>query len=70
MAQSPLSTESPLDLEQLRETLRAMSNKELLKFGREALDKSSFSVQVEEARAEVKRRKGPYYSREPGLKRR
>ena len=62
---SHLSAKSPIDLEQLRARLRGMSDRELLKFGRATLNMSNlgkpprevFVLQLEEARAEVKRRK-------------
>jgi hypothetical protein len=59
---SHLSQETPIDLEQLRERLRKMSDSELRRFGRAALDvcephREVFVIQLEEARAEWKRRK-------------
>ena len=63
---SHLSKETPIDLDELRERLRKMSDRELLRFGRAALDACKphrgnppreLSVQVEEARAEYRRRK-------------
>jgi hypothetical protein len=66
---SHLSQESPIDLEQLRARLRKMSDEELLKFGKASASMctlhanlgkpphQAFVVQLEEARAEWKRRK-------------
>ena len=66
---SLLSAQSPIDVEQLRARLREMSDKELMRFGRAAVSMCSpranvgktprevFVQQLEEARAEVKRRK-------------
>jgi hypothetical protein len=64
---SHLSQETAIDLEQLRVRLRKMSDKELMKFGRAAREvckplrgkppREVFVIQLEEARAEFKRRK-------------
>jgi hypothetical protein len=76
---SDLPTESPIDLNHLRARLRAMSDRELLKFGRAALSACTpqansdkppsevFVLQLDEARAEVKRRKGAKKNRDFGL---
>ena len=72
---SDLPTESPIDLNHLRARLRAMSDRELLKFGRATLNMSNlgkpprevFVLQLDEARAEVKRRKGAKKNRDFGL---
>ena len=67
MSMSHLSQETPIALEQLREHLRKMSDSELRRFGRAALDvcephrgvppREVFVIQLEEARAEYRRRK-------------
>jgi len=64
---SQLSQETPIDQKQLRERLRKMSDSELRRFGRAALDvckphrgvptREVFVIQLEEARAEWKSRK-------------
>lgn len=61
-----LNQETPIDLEELRESVRQMSDRELMRFGRAALSACKphrgrppreLFVQLEEARAEWKRRK-------------
>lgn len=61
-----LSKQTPIDLEELRERLRKMSDRELMRFGRAAVSackplrgkppQEVFVIQLEEARAELKRR--------------
>jgi hypothetical protein len=48
-------------LEKLRERLRSMSDEELIKFGKQVreLAENPFQRQLEEARAEWKRRRAP-----------
>jgi hypothetical protein len=57
-----MGTEDEIDVAKLRERLRQMNDTELRSFGRDAMymtnetRRESFVIQVEEARAELKRR--------------
>ena len=56
-------------LRKLRDKLRRMTDEELIKFGKDVrrLAENPFQKQLEEARAEWKRRKSPEMARPTGL---